>query len=74
VLRDETASFAKACQDAGMAGNARVTADLARAETMMETGLRALQRLRPSVEALYVVLNEQQRATFDELAVRRRLG
>ncbi|MBI3707320.1 MAG: Spy/CpxP family protein refolding chaperone [Proteobacteria bacterium] len=73
VLRDETASFAKACQDAGAAGNARVTADLARAETMMETGLRALQRLRPSVEALHAVLNEQQRATFDELVARRRL-
>ena len=71
LLHEEGARLAAARAEA--VKEERAPAALARAETVLAAGLRAVGRLRPALEGFYGTLSEAQRRRFDAL-VRARKG
>lgn len=62
-----------ACAEAREAGRPQDAADrLARAETMLSTGLAVVQEVRPAFDGFYATLDDDQKATIDSMIRHRR--
>ena len=67
ALRTVRSDFDKACVELDLAnGPGNVPAKLDRAERMMEFALEGMRRIRPSVEALYAKLSDEQKKIVDD--------
>lgn len=54
-------------KDEARSAPAPLTERLARMETRLETGLAALQKLRPALDAFYATLDDGQRKALDDM-------
>ena len=71
-LRSGAESVENTCDQVLAEGRARTAPEkMARLETMLGTGLAALQDIRPAFDSFYGTLSEKQQETLDKLASKR---
>lgn len=67
-LRTATTTYGEACAGLGaQPEDANAVERLTRAETLLEAGLAAIAHVRPSFERFYATLDDDQKATVDDM-------